>query len=915
MATTAYGSITIVDIGDLGELSITPTSNQPSMVICDPNGPNGPTYSPDWSTSNLLLTPVVYYGGTALVDADHLSPVTGLTVTWYKQGSSTAISTNYQLTVNTNVLANVDYVTYIARASYTEPNSGVQLQAEGQISFSKVTNASQIKTINITGDSTFLTSYDNDNISTVSPSSITLTANTQYYSDVIYWYYQNGNNWTSAGTGSTKTIQPNDAGFVNSSKTATYRATSASTTAGIGGAGEIFDIHTIVKVSDGTNGSNGTTTKSVILSNEDEMVPFTSSTGTGDYTDCNTSISVFDGATDITTDTTKCRIFIVSRTASQVASATVYTNSNTTGYLPVTGTTTGLILNGTNVVGSWTPNTQTCAITSLTADTGRMIFYVYFNNEGTWELITNKKFGLVKVYPGQDGQPATIYKLNLSSITTTHGADTETQNTYSPSSITLSAQQIEGSMINNYTSAQYLYSVDGGTEQRITTSTGTLTFGTGTGQLLPQSTITIKLVASGTSTPVLDSQTITVITDGATGAQGPSGEEGQPALSLVLGNYGDQIPCSNDGKVAGGSGNITKTIDFKAFIGVTENSYCKAYVSSGTISNSLTTNATGSANARVSPITVTYGNNTTLGDADQGTLSIVVTSYTDSTYSTAQGSQTFTYTWVKNKQAKDGKNAIIFQLYSSSGNTIVNKSGSIDILPTLNDGATDTTSSGNYTWYYWSGSDYTQIVSGQGGYTITTGSSPKLNVAAEAVSTYVSIKCACSYNNSTYNAYFSVYDKTDAFQVEVLSTIGDKLVNSVGTGIIYTKVTKNGVPYDEIKTTKLALINNTASPSSAAINTACNAAVGSDTDLYCWLAIIYGATKELRLYSRTSSSGTTWTNVTTDPHLAQYTWVGTHADGAAATIIAGLSKAKAILVNGDIINKKTIFNVTMTVNS
>ena len=45
MPTTAYGSITIVDIGDLGELSVTPQSNQPIMVIYDPDSNS---YSPNW---------------------------------------------------------------------------------------------------------------------------------------------------------------------------------------------------------------------------------------------------------------------------------------------------------------------------------------------------------------------------------------------------------------------------------------------------------------------------------------------------------------------------------------------------------------------------------------------------------------------------------------------------------------------------------------------------------------------------------------------------------------------------------------------------------------------------------------------------------------------------------------------------
>ena len=782
MATTAYGSITIVDIGDLGELSITPTSNQPTIVVYDPNGP---TYSPNWSTSNLVLTPVVYYGGSALVNADQLSPVTGLTITWYKQGSSTAISTNYQLTINTNVLSSVDYVTYIAKASYTEPQSGVTLQAEGQISFGKVTNASQIKSLEIIGDSTFLTTYDSNNTATTTPSSIVLTANAQYYSGSIYWYYKNGNSWTSTGSaGTTLTITPTHSGFVNGSKTATFRASSASSASNINAAGEIYDIHTIVHVSDGINGSNGTTTKSVVLSNEDEMIPFPSSTAGptyGNYTDCNTTVSVFDGAEDITQDTNKCRIFLVSRTASQVASASVYTASNTNGYLPVSGTTQSLSISGTNVTGTWDRSTRTCAITSLTADTGRIIFYVYYydTDSSSWTLITNKKFSLVKVYPGQDGDPAVIYRLNLSSITTTHGSDSATYNIYSPSSITLSAQEVAGSTISAYSDAKYLYSVDGNTEQAITTSTGTLSFGEG--QLLPANNITVKLVKSGTTSPVLDTQTITVISDGATGAAGPTGAAGESALSFSIGNLGDQISCTNAGEVAA---TTTRDIYFKAYLGTTEVA-CKAYVSSGTMSG-LTTNGTGSSNARISPIQVTYTEGSTLGGADQGTLTIVATAYTNNTYATSLGTQTFTYTWVKNKQALDGAPAVVFQLYSSSGDTFVNNEGSITVLTSLLRGGTVETGS-SYSWYYWNGSNYVTC-NNVTGYTIGT---RQLTVAASVVDTYVSLKCVCTYNGVDYTAYYSLYDKSDAFQIQVLSTLGDKLVNSVGTGIVYTKVTKN----------------------------------------------------------------------------------------------------------------------------
>jgi hypothetical protein len=41
MSTQAYGSITIVDLNDIGTLSIVPESNSPKTVIYDPNSPVG----------------------------------------------------------------------------------------------------------------------------------------------------------------------------------------------------------------------------------------------------------------------------------------------------------------------------------------------------------------------------------------------------------------------------------------------------------------------------------------------------------------------------------------------------------------------------------------------------------------------------------------------------------------------------------------------------------------------------------------------------------------------------------------------------------------------------------------------------------------------------------------------------------
>jgi hypothetical protein len=42
----AFGSINIVDLNDIGELSVQPMSNLPLAVVYDPDQNN---YTPDWS--------------------------------------------------------------------------------------------------------------------------------------------------------------------------------------------------------------------------------------------------------------------------------------------------------------------------------------------------------------------------------------------------------------------------------------------------------------------------------------------------------------------------------------------------------------------------------------------------------------------------------------------------------------------------------------------------------------------------------------------------------------------------------------------------------------------------------------------------------------------------------------------------
>jgi hypothetical protein len=78
----AYGSITLVDISDLGTLSVTPESNFPDTIIYTPDSG---TFFPDCNDSKRIqLAPRILYGAVSKSFGD-----SGITISWYRKDSGT----------------------------------------------------------------------------------------------------------------------------------------------------------------------------------------------------------------------------------------------------------------------------------------------------------------------------------------------------------------------------------------------------------------------------------------------------------------------------------------------------------------------------------------------------------------------------------------------------------------------------------------------------------------------------------------------------------------------------------------------------------------------------------------------------------------------------------------------------------
>lgn len=516
----AFGSITLTDITDLGEFSVQPMSNLPLTVVYDPNQDS---YTPDWGSSTLTITPAIYYAGRALTLGS-----TGLTVTWQKQlgiGAITDISSASGETVSGGGILNVSrnqfaastlMVTYIVTATYSEQSLGTTLTAKGQITFALVRHASNLKNIEIIGESIF--KY-NTSQTLVGATSITLTANPTNV-EITAWQYQNASgNWVTypnSGTSTTLTVNATDSVFTNDK--CIIRVTTNDNA--------VFDLHTIAKLRDGAAGSE---TVSAVLTNDDQMVPF-DKTGTGDFSAATSQIIVYEGGQDVT------------------ASWTI--SSSWDSSLTATRSTT-------------TSNNDTISVTGMTGATGNVTFTC---TKSGYNSIT-KTFSLVKVESGADGVTPTVYSLEASAL----ALNKDTSNVFNPSSVTFYAYQQTGG--NNKTSYNGRFKIFENISLEEYTAASpkpsakyTSNSNESSYNYTPSTSATsilCILYAAGATTTQLDSQQVVVTSDGQKGDEGPQGSSG---VTIILGNYADVLSCSNANTLLT---QHTITIPFSAYEGTT----------------------------------------------------------------------------------------------------------------------------------------------------------------------------------------------------------------------------------------------------------------------------------------------------------------------------------------------------------
>lgn len=300
MAILATGSKTIIDLSDGKSLSVYLGSNQPRTQIYDTNAAS---CSPDWTTTagKLNITPVIYANQTAISLTD-----SALSITWKrKEGSSAeaALTTGESvsgnvLTVSANKLTSITsgLLTYLAYVTYTDPDTGLPINATADVSFALVRTGENAKTAWISGEQVFKYTA----AGAVSPSQITLSANVQNVT-ISKWQYKNSSGtWTDYPTTSDNTsitssslvVKPTHTIFVDN--VATLRIVTSDS--------NISDTTSVYKVSDGATGGTGSAGKnaSVVFLTNENITFAGNASGTVSATTKTCNVVAYTGTTKVT---------------------------------------------------------------------------------------------------------------------------------------------------------------------------------------------------------------------------------------------------------------------------------------------------------------------------------------------------------------------------------------------------------------------------------------------------------------------------------------------------------------------------------------------------------------------------------------------------------------------------------------
>lgn len=857
---TSYGSITIVDITDIGEFSVYPTANSPRTQIYNPDTN---TYTPDWSGSNpdtsLKITPVAYYA------SQNVS--TAATYVWKRRdgaGNLTDLGANESvitvsgntgvLRVNNNVLANSTsgIISYVVTAHYTV--DGVQLEAVGEIDFSLTRQGTTAKTAKITGENIF--KYNSEGNLTPSGKTITL-AGTVAGVSITGWQYKNGNSWSTypnSGTSTSLTVSPSDAVFSNDSATIKLVTSDNS----------VYDLITITKLHDGTKGD---AVVSAVLTNEDQMLPADKNGNVTSFSGAETELIIYEGGRDVTSSWT------ITKASTNVTDSAVHTYEAT--------------------------------ITGISADTG----YVTFTCEKSGYDTIVKKFSLVKVKTGQDGTTPIIYSLDASTVVVNTDPISEgVHPNPNPSQVVFNAYQQEGNTKTAYAGRIQFYIDDNSTITDATsTDASTRTINFNNSPWNAANRVKAVLYQAGANTTQLDSQTVVIVCDGVQGQDGDDGPAGPGAVNVILGNEADVIPCdSANHPIPNGTG----TDASKFIIDIPYEGYQGITVKTTAVSApAIPTSDTGLSSAIAADTSVAghvkYKIPSTATLVEGGSIDLTFTVSVDGGGTVNVSKK---YTWTRSSAAVNGINAVILQVLASNGTIFDNNTGTLTAQGKLYDGSTAVSASNvTWAWAQYSNGSYTNITSTSSSSNVYKNSAgDTLTIKAAAVDGYASFRVTATYpktgsGSKTYTQYISFIDKADPVQVSLHSTVGTQIKNSQGIGCIYARVTRSGIELDPVPQ---GIQAGTSYPSNPSTN-----------DYFVLLST--NSDHTLRTAKLYKYNGSAWSAVSS---TCSYTWYFRNSNNVPITTgvpyqdASNRTNNQFIYIDAGLINNKIIIDCEVTVN-
>lgn len=426
---------------------------------------------------------------------------------------------------------------------------------------------------------------------------------------------------------------------------------------------------------------------------------------------------------------------------------------------------------GDGLTGTYSTSTHVYTPSALTVDSS----YADFTCTRTGYSTITKRYTITKQYAGADGQDAIIYEV----VPDVYTLNLSEAGAFTPTSVTFYAYKKVGeSLVKSSYSGRFIISesTDGSTFTNKYTSGSNEASKKYTPSANTVVAIRCILYAAGGTTQQLDDQSVVITKDGISGDDGQPGVDG---LSMGLGNYSDVIPCNTSGN-ASAARDIS--IPFYAYKGITR---VAVTATTGTLPTgvSVKSNTAGTTSAD-GLLVLTVASGATFGNSSLMTGDITIT------LSAQSKNVDYKYTWTKNKQASNGTSAVLLQLYSEDGGT-VEEGRNTTIKAILYSGTTDVTSSATYVWKEFKSGEYTAI-SGQ---TVSS-----IQITPSMVTDQMWLKCEAKYGGKTYSAYYTIDDVTDELTAYSFSTISE-FKNSQGYAAVYTRVYRNGVEVDPIKST------------------------------------------------------------------------------------------------------------------